>query len=108
MSDIYSLDLKVLHLRCPSCRRYYCADDCEFISSGTGTTIGDLPLDFCATCPSCSASAPIATWVLCAHFPLDFFDTDNLCTCGGELWYTISKDHPAGAVMCDRCGRVVN
>jgi len=108
------LNIVVEHLRCPSCRHYYHITDDSLrpadnadISHYVNTKLADLPVDLDVQCPACLAASPLASWVLCAHNPLDFFDTDNLCKCGGEMWYTISQEHPRGIIMCDRCGQVI-
>ncbi|MGB9804473.1 MAG: hypothetical protein ACPLRU_01930 [Desulfofundulus sp.] len=105
MPDVYSPSLQSLYARCPACRRLF---DLITLCDGryAAVPLGDLRLDEWVSCPSCAVPSAVVDWVLCALYPLDFFDVNNLCRCGGEIWYTISQDHPGGALVCDRCGVV--
>lgn len=57
-------------------------------------------------CFMCKEWSEFDDWVKAWDLPGDYFDADNLCTCGGELWYdNVPGTHYFGLV-CEECGFV--
>jgi hypothetical protein len=57
-------------------------------------------------CPRCDAVHPFVKWNDAWINPGDYFEADDLCACGGELWWSHLPDRPAYAHVCERCGWV--
>lgn len=57
-------------------------------------------------CPSCLNWSTFEAWHKAWNFPGDFFDADQLCGCGGELWYDKIPGTSRYALICEECGWV--
>ena len=66
----------------------------------------DMKGDNYIECYQCQTYSKFEAWVGAWATPIEFFDADQLCACGGELWY----DHVLGttryALQCESCGWV--
>lgn len=80
-------------VRCPVCR----ANVTDVIS----LNVEDKEI----TCPKCGSPSSTELWKKAYENPAEFFDTLQLCDCGGEIWYTISPGQKSGRLECDRCGK---
>lgn len=57
-------------------------------------------------CPSCSTWSKFEAWNHAWNFPGDFFNADQLCHCGGELWYDPIPGTNKYGLVCEDCGWV--
>lgn len=55
-------------------------------------------------CPFCKVENTFADWNKAWEHPGEFFDGDNLCGCGGELWFDRVIGSNRFALACERCG----
>lgn len=78
----------------------------EMIEDGKNEFVnGDFPLDICVKCPLCQKRLPLVNWFMAGIEPLMFFDTEELCRCGGEFWLEIASGLQTVS-RCDRCGQI--
>lgn len=96
--------------RCPKCRARkefkvrktgYCykvvSDPLKFKSDRSGTTLGKSSKDmndiqykhYTMSCSACGHKDKVSNFKEAFYNPIDLFDTDNLCDCGGEVWQDI-------------------
>ena len=63
------------------------------------------PLDsHTATCLYCNHTDTIEHFSLAFRQPLNFFESETLCGCSGELWMERDVYRNRYVMMCDRCG----
>lgn len=55
-------------------------------------------------CYICQVASKFEAWVKAWDFPGDFFDADQLCGCGGELWFDKIIGSNRFALQCETCG----
>lgn len=55
-------------------------------------------------CPNCKDVHTFEQWHRAWDFPMDYFDADALCSCGGELWWDKIPGTPRFAHVCEECG----
>lgn len=83
-------------------------DDVEdLVDLAQKLTKHDLALDthgdHYLTCPSCKEDSKFEEWLKAHEHPSDFFEADQLCHCGGELWWDRVPGKPQYALICDKC-----
>lgn len=58
------------------------------------------------TCKECSTANDIQDWVTAFEDPLMFFDMEQLCHCGGELWMDQIPGTRNYGFVCEKCNWV--
>lgn len=58
------------------------------------------------TCGECEGTHDIQNWILAFKEPLRFFETEQLCHCGGELWMDQIPGTRNYGFVCDDCNWV--
>lgn len=66
----------------------------------------DLKEDNSLECVCCGEWNTFEQWNHAWKFPGDFFDADQICQCGGELWYDRVPGQNFYALVCEECGWV--
>jgi hypothetical protein len=56
-----------------------------------------------AKCPSCGEVHTIQEWQDALENPMDYFDAENLCGCGGELWMDRIPFSNKYGMVCEKC-----
>lgn len=72
---------------------------------GTGLQLqskGDHYLE----CSACKCWSKFEAWLKAWKSPGDFFDGDQLCACGGEMWFDRIPGSNRYALICEDCGWV--
>lgn len=57
-------------------------------------------------CRKCEKESPIKNWFEAFDEPLKYFETENMCHCGGELWMDKLPGSNRFVWSCDDCGWV--
>ncbi len=57
-------------------------------------------------CPVCDQPNISVSWKEAWDNPMKYFEADNLCHCGGELWMDQVEGTPQYAFICEKCGWV--
>lgn len=55
-------------------------------------------------CPACKEENSIDDWDQAHKEPMDFFDAEHLCGCGGEMWMDRLPYSNKYGLVCDECG----
>lgn len=55
-------------------------------------------------CPTCGNIHSFVKWNEAWNTPGDFFDGDQLCSCGGEMWFEKVPGSNRYALACEDCG----
>ena len=66
-------------------------------------SIGEKVLDQ-VTCSDCQGQHSLEDWQKAFIQPMDFFDAENLCACGEELWMEKVPGTNVYALTSDSCG----
>lgn len=118
---------------CESFHVHYTSDDYELkdnelvkVKAGKRTKPLEESLKYKARCNVCHCEDTVEKMKQAYEDPMTFFDTENLCDCGGEIWLDFIVDTSANgnplytfedgkAVVktvqkrvCERCGKVFN
>lgn len=64
----------------------------------------DIEFDAEAHCPKCEESSDFRDWIRAFDQPLVFFETENLCHCGGEMWAEFKRG--SFVMVCEKCDHV--
>lgn len=67
-------------------------------------SIEQYPAEGMIACDECKGIAPAKDWFYAAEEPLKFFETENMCHCGGELWMDKLPGSDRFGWTCDDCG----
>jgi hypothetical protein len=67
-------------------------------------SIQNYPADASVICDECHTTSPAKYWLEAVEEPLKFFETENMCHCGGELWMDQLPGSNRFAWTCDNCG----
>src|SRR5205085_11327205 len=54
-------------------------------------------------CPSCQNVHSFEKYVEAWNNPTEFFDIEEICWCGGELWWDRVPKSSRYALVCERC-----
>jgi hypothetical protein len=88
-------------LRCPSCRQSEQQPESN-LDWQQYKTIGDLPLDEFIKCPVCGKYGSLFDWAASVAWPVVLYETELICSCGGEYWPTIRAGQGI-KYLCDKC-----
>lgn len=67
--------------------------------------IGEHPVnDY--KCDSCQETHDLKTWMDAYENPMDYFDAEQLCHCGEELWMDRIPYTNRYGLICEKCGWV--
>lgn len=105
--------------RCPSCGQthemrtapnecYTMNNEMTNMSYNGDDVISELEMlpSVSAECPECNEANDFANWARAFKEPLVFFETENLCHCGGELWMDQIPGTRNYGFVCDDCNWV--
>lgn len=60
-------------------------------------------VDFNQECPACHETHSMEDWIAASEQPMEFFDVENLCGCGGELWMDRIPYTNKYGLICEKC-----
>ncbi len=66
----------------------------------------DITGSLLVTCTECNEESPVETWKDAFDEPLMFFEMEQLCHCGGELWMDQIPGTRNYGFVCDKCNWV--
>lgn len=70
----------------------------HFVQDTSGETVL-----FNQTCPLCHTESSLEDWMEAWKRPIDFFDAEQLCSCGEELWMDRIPYTNRFGLVCDKC-----
>lgn len=73
-------------------------------TKATHLTISNLNME--VICSHCNEASKIKEWIEAFEEPLKYFEMDNLCHCGGELWMDNIPNTKTYAFVCEKCNWV--
>ena len=81
----------------------------KHVPAGTLKVDGDIEI----ACPKCTMKNRVQEWIIAFDDPTMFFDMEQLCHCGGELWMDQIPGTSKYGFVCEKCewvkpNRVVN
>jgi predicted RNA-binding Zn-ribbon protein involved in translation (DUF1610 family) len=68
--------------------------------------VGDIDQSQEITCPECGFQDTLKNYIDAFNDPLRYFDTDQLCHCGGELYMDNIPGTSNYGWVCEECGWV--
>jgi hypothetical protein len=71
-----------------------------YVKSKEGVVYGD---DYPVKCPACHEAHSRMNWVEAFEYPMEYFDAEALCGCGGEMWLDRVPRTNRYAMVCERC-----
>lgn len=62
--------------------------------------------EYNSVCPECKEVNPVFKWRHAVREPLAYFEMEQLCHCGGELWMDQIPGTSQYGFVCDKCNWV--
>lgn len=59
--------------------------------------------EYNASCNNCDVTNPVHKWMHAFEDPLVYFEMENLCHCGGELWMDQIPGTSSYGFVCEDC-----